>query len=168
MSNFDQRGQNVQQQVNINVQSNKPTDKELEQKGLQLLDIREYEAASNVFKELVSVNPQNVNIQYYLVLTLLKGQRPRLKPLAVVKEIEKKLQIATSVQPAAAHCLVLWAIVKEDYYVLNGLPDTRPTVAELMKNVGSIEKKYVTEIINHIQAPDNHVWAWLYSLLHSI
>jgi len=164
MSRFDQRKQKVNTQFNISVQTDKPSIEELEGKGKQLLQAREYQLTITVFEQVLNLSPCSADAQYYISLALLNGQRPRLLTLSTIREIERRLQIATRHSPKSSHCFVLWAIVKEDYYVLNGLYDTPPTSSELLQRVSSISVTHFDEMIEHIQAPNNRVWEWLHTL----
>ncbi len=164
MSKFDQRGQKVETQLNINIESDKPSITELKDRGLQLLNMREYQLALANFEQLLNLSPQSTDIQYYVALALLKGQRPRLVTFSVVKEIEQRLHVATKYNSKTPHCFILWAIVKEDYYVLNGLYDTPPTVSELLRRANSVEMVHINEMLTHIHAPNNRIWEWLHSI----
>ncbi|MDM8543495.1 hypothetical protein QUF90_20665 [Desulfococcaceae bacterium HSG9] len=164
MTEFDQRKQKVNTQYNLNIQSDKPSKTELKRRGKRLLSLCEYQSALVVFKQLLSIAPQFADVQYYIVLAQLKGQRPRLLPLSTIKEIERRLQSATQNNAASSHCFILWAIVKEDYYVLNGLYDTPPTVSELLQCVKNVKAVHINEMLTHIQASNNRIWEWLHSI----
>lgn len=161
MTKFDQRKQKVGTQYNINVESKQLTLTEIETNGKQLLQMREYELVVSTFTQALGLNPHYIDAQYYIALALLNGSRPRLMKLKVIKEIEKRLQTAVQYDPENSHCLILWAIVKEDYYVLNGLYSIPPTPMQILESVKSVKTIHVDEILTHIQAPDNQIWAWL-------
>jgi hypothetical protein len=60
--------------------------------------------------------------------------------------------------------ILLLAMVKYDYYVLNSLRETLPTVSQLLELKFSLSKIQVNELLSHFDAPRNKVWEWLKTL----
>lgn len=166
MTKFDQRNQRVGQQINIHVGPS-PTQPNLMAEGLRLLQSGEYERSLDVFKRLLGVaeKSQVPEIQYYIALASMRGVRPRLLRMSEVKDIERRLEHATVFQNAqdVSHVVLLLAIVKEDYYGLNGLYVKPPTPRELMRQISYITPIHQDEILTHILAPGNFVWEWVRS-----
>lgn len=165
MSKFDQRNQKVEKQINVNISTTEKLGaSELVKRGIQLVQIHEYRQAVDILKQAISLEPSVANAQYYIALALLNGQRPRLLPLITIQEIQRRLRVSVQQDDKCSHAYVLWAIVKEDYYVMNGLYDVGPSPIEILSLVTSINPIYVNEILTHIHAPKNRVWEWLCAL----
>lgn len=166
MSKFDQRDQKVGTQFNINLSlSDQPTARELIEVGVKLINAREYIESLEKFRQAISLEPYTPDAQYYIALALQKGQRPRLLSLATIQEIERRLSTAIQQDGDCSHAYVLWAIVKEDYYVMNRMYNTRPSPADLLGQIKSpIKATHVGEMLAHIRAPQNRVWEWLHDL----
>lgn len=135
---------------------------ELTIQGKNYLKSGAYQEVINIFKQVLGQNPKCVNAHYYIALALLEGKRPRLLPFSIIQEIEKRLRMATMQGSSCSHCFVLWAIVKEDYYVINGLYVKPPSPSQLLQQVSSIEKFHLVEILTHIHAPGNRIWESLH------
>lgn len=166
MSTYDQRDQTVGTQVFVEVKGGEkpPSVHDLLALGVQLIEAGEYTESATVLREAIRREPTMKEIQYYLALALIKGGRPRLLPLSTIKEIESRLKHATGGQPVLQQACLLWAIVKQDYYVMNKLCVQPPSPADLLNRAGGIEAKHLNELITHIRAPGNEVWELLVRL----
>jgi tetratricopeptide (TPR) repeat protein len=130
-------------------------------RGLSALQGRLYEKAVDAFSQAAALQPQQGNAHYYLALSSLHGNRPRLVSLARIRTIESHLQKATQVDPACGHAFLLWAILKEDYYVMNHIHQPPPTVSQLLQSAGAVEKRHLQEMSTHLRAPGNRLWEWV-------
>jgi len=147
--------------VHMNTGPKEPDADEWLARGKAALQSRLYPNAIEAFRQVAGLAPQQANAHYYLALSTLQGNRPRLVSLATIRNVESHLKNATQTDPACHHAFLLWAIVKEDYYVMNRIHETPPTVAQLLKSAGSIEKSYLSEIATHISASGNRIWQWV-------
>lgn len=159
---YDQRGQKVNNQVNINIES---SEKLFFQQGINALKNKNYFFATSCFEKSFTENDNNSDSEkhYYLALSLLGGSRPRLHTLSSVRSIEEHLQIALNNNSKHLKACVLWAIVKYDYYVLNRISENPPSASELARQGHAITRSDIDELLFHIQASDNEIWEWINS-----
>jgi len=85
--------------------------------------------------------------------------------LSTIRTIESYLRSATELDRSCAQAFLLWAIVKQDYFVANGMKVTPPPISDLLSGGRSIDRGHAQEIITHIHAPRNEIWEWLRSNL---
>lgn len=166
MSKFDQKNQKVENQYNadkidIFINSPSPTDIELLEKGKSLIRTKSYSQAIKTLEQCLEINPNSDHIHYYLAIALLRGNRPKLASLATIRALESHLKIATQLQPQKGGAYVLWALVKYDFYVLNGMYDRPPSYQDLLHENWSLSQTQAQEILSEITADGNFVWQWL-------
>ena len=126
--------------------------------GIKFLTHRLYEQALKCIKIAFERGEESADLHYYFALAMTARRRPKLSALSTVRTIENHLRMATELEPRCKHAYLLWAIVKYDYYVLNCLTDRPPTVQQLLERVGSVNPKYVEEILYHTYMPGNRIW----------
>lgn len=134
------------------------TIKECYDRGMQFLQQRQYAQAADAFAQVTKRDPRNADALFYQALASLQGQRPKLVSLGIVRKIEGFLQSAIDLQPDCAHASLLWAIVKQDAYVMNGMYDRPPTIQDLVGRVRSIRFDHLEAILAHVPASGNQVW----------
>ena len=134
------------------------TYEEMLAQGRQNLSKRLYAQAKELFARATQTRPDLADGFYYLALTTLQGKRPKLITLATVKTAEGHLRTAVETDPNHTPAKLLWALVKQDAYVLNGMSDRPPTVTDLLQGIGQIERSRIREITEQVQAPGNRVW----------
>lgn len=122
-----------------------------------------YTEAARLLISSTRRNPQNPEARYYLVLANLPGKRPRLFKESTVQKMENQLNLAT-LESSDSRFLILLAIIKYDYYIMNGLQESAPTVSQILSGRPKISRSAAAEIINTVSAPGNKVWEWLRSL----
>lgn len=142
-----------------------PTADEWLERGLTALRGRQYGAALKAFRQVVQLKPALADGYYYLGLAMLQGHRPKLVSLSIVQSVESQLRTATETDSQCTHAYLLWALVKQDAYVLNGMWDRPPTVAQLLNAAKMIDRRRVQEITGYVHAPGNQVWEWARSAL---
>lgn len=161
MAKFDQKGQKVENQWNVNIESAGVSASELYYNAKNLLKCQEYAKSYTLFLKALAINPNLPNIQYYIVLTSMKGIRPRQLSLSAIQSIEKRLEVASRMQKDNSHIIFLWALVKEDYYGLNCVYEKPPLASDLITQVTSITPDHQLELLTHIPASNNPYWEWL-------
>jgi hypothetical protein len=166
MSKYDQKNQRVENQYNadkidIFVNSPAPTETELLGKGKNLIRTRFYPQAIKTLEQCLEINSDSDDTHYYLAIALLRGSRPKLISLSAIRVIENHLKIATQLQPQKGGAYVLWALVKYDFYVLNGMYDRPPSYQDLLRKNWSLSQTQAQEILSEINADGNFVWQWL-------
>ncbi|HXF91025.1 MAG TPA: hypothetical protein VNJ29_03745 [Candidatus Nitrosotenuis sp.] len=166
MNEYDQRNQTVENQYNadkieININSQTPTDSELLEKGKKLLAAKSYDQAIKVLEQSLEQNADFPETYYYLSIALLRGNRPKLLKLSRIKTIENYLSNAIRLEPQQGKGYVLWALVKYDFYILNGMLDRPPTYQDLLAQEWSLSRLQAQEILSVINANENQVWQWI-------
>ncbi len=116
------------------------------------LEFGSYPQAFQRLNALVTVYPYEPDLHYYRVLAGLGGVRPGAYTLPMIEAVEKLLEGALRLDSKAAHVQVVWALVKEDYYVLRGIPGGDYGLDRLRSAVAGIEDKYADEILRHVPA----------------
>jgi hypothetical protein len=135
-----------------------PTYAELMTQGRQSLSARLYPQARDAFSRATQLDTQRADAYFYLALATLQGKRPKLVNLATARAVEQMLQTAVACDRACSHAYLLWALVKEDAYALNGIAQRPPTAKEILVHVRSVEIDKVIDITDHLQAPGNQIW----------
>lgn len=102
--------------------------------GREFLTLRLYGEAAARLREALRNDKPEADLFYGLALALLAGRRPSEIPtLDRIREVESLVRNAIALS-SKAHYYYLWAWLKSDFYVRNGLyVDTPPTVSDLVK-----------------------------------
>lgn len=168
MSNFDQKNQKVGIQYNADkIIFNTPpvpNATELLEKGKTLLAIKSYSHAKKIFEQCLEITPDIPEVYCYLSISLVRGRRPKLLDLSTIRIIENHLKIAIQIQPNLGFAYVLWALIKYDFYVQNGMHDRSPSYQDLLQKNWSLSQHQVQEIIQYMELlreSDNPVFLWL-------
>lgn len=157
---------NIGGDVNIHTGPKEPSAEDIFAQALSALQLKNYPLAVKLFEQYTAKRPMDADGYYYLALSLLNGNRPRFVSSKTIRQIDKGLQVATSFDSQNGYILLLWAIIKEDHYTLNGMRQRSPTSLELISQItSSVPKKRLKEILSHIYAPGNRVWDWAITLV---
>ncbi len=89
----------------------------------------------------------------------MDGTRPKALKLSTVKLIEDFLATAVRLDNSQAHFYYLWALLKYDYYVLNGLRASPPSIDGLLDAAekGVWSDSEIEQILRHIPVPDSPI-----------
>lgn len=166
MSQYDQKNQKVENQYNadkIEIHINAPTTTALEllRKGKSLLAAKSYPQAIKTLEQSLEQDSELAEVHYYLSIALLRGNRPKLLNISTIRTIENHLQTVIRLQPKQGGAYVLWALIKYDFYVLNGMFDRSPSYQDLLNQNWSLSHSQANEILNIASADGNLVWQWL-------
>jgi len=166
MSKYDQKNQKVENQYNadkidIFINSPTPTETDLLEKGKSLLKVKSYSQAIKIFEQCLEIKSDAPETYYYLAIALLRGNRPKLINLSTIRAIENNLKTAIQLEPKLGGAYVLWASIKYDFYVLNGMYDHPPSYQDLLRQNWSLKQLHVQEILTHVNAEGNPVLQWL-------
>ena len=102
-------------------------------RGVQLIKARSYDAAIDALSQALKTEPTVADTHYYLAVALLKGRRPKVLNRAEAENISQYLQTACTLDDSRSHYYYLWALVKHDFYQLNGFGVKPPGVIELIE-----------------------------------
>jgi len=100
--------------------------------GLSYLDLRLYDHALVSLKQALGKGSREASLYFYIALASLGGKQPRVLAFTRIKEIESYLEAAVRSEPDNPEALFLWAIIKYDYYLANGLRVSPPSIQELL------------------------------------
>lgn len=137
--------------------------------GQNALQTCQYPMAVEHFQRSLVLDGGSPLVYYYLALAALHGCRPRLLKLVEIQKIQSHLRTALQMDANCAPARYLWAIIIEDYYVLNRMyfPPNTPQPEDIIRPVRSIPSVHAREMIHHISAPDNQIWQALCTFLHT-
>jgi hypothetical protein len=121
-----------------------------------------YGQALTQLNQLSTTYPHEPDMYFYRALAGLAGVRPGAYARPMVEAVEALLRYARNLRPVAsvAHVSLLWALVKEDYYLKRGIPEPEgdPEIGELMASLTWIERNYAVEIVRHVPARECTAW----------
>ncbi len=129
--------------------------------ALELMDYRRYDEAQRVLQGLSQEQPSRAEIWFYLALSRLQGKRPRSLRPNEIRQLEADLWQAHHLYRGEepAHLWLFAALIKHDFYRLNGLRVISPSVDEVLLEADSAGKdemalRYLSE---HVPTPQNKV-----------
>jgi tetratricopeptide (TPR) repeat protein len=127
--------------------------------GLSYLDQRLYDRAVASFKRALGKGLREADLYYYLALAALGGKQPRCLGLSRIKEIESLLEAAVRQDDDSPHFKALWALIKHDYYLANGLRVPPPSIEDLLAATvrRGIDQDEVRMIARHVPVPASQV-----------
>jgi hypothetical protein len=126
--------------------------------GLDYIDKDLYTMAIDSLFKAQKQAPQEANVLYYISLALIRGRRIRTLTLSEVKIIEEYLNAACRIEKKA-HYLYLSALIKQDFYLGNGLRPTSPSIDELLEDAdqATLVPTEISRMLQHIQVPENQI-----------
>jgi tetratricopeptide (TPR) repeat protein len=98
-----------------------------------------YPLALKSFEKVIEIAPEIPQAYYYFALSLIKGRRLMTMPLKDVRLIEDYLQTAIKLDRESPYYKLLLALLKKDYYEMNGMRIKPPTAAELLEEISGRE-----------------------------
>lgn len=114
---------------------------------------------------LINQYPDEPDMYYYRALSGLAGIRPGIYTRDMIRAVEKLLRYAWTLgspSSSVSHIAALWALVREDYYILRGLPDDgMPGVDKLQTVARGISYKHARELCEHVPAHGCLTWNYL-------
>jgi hypothetical protein len=119
--------------------------------------------ATKLFKDLVALRPDVARYRYFLVLSGFYQVRPKLLKEQVVRRAEEHLKVALHFGPLEGRYPALLALIKSDFYEMNGMASSPPSVDDLVRLCGGIDRAAIREICDAMPCPGNRVWEWLRS-----
>ncbi len=127
--------------------------------GLYYLDFRRYKQAISALEKADERAVDNADIKYYLALAHIGGKRPKTLTLSQVREIEDYLEFAIELDNSQTHYYCLWALLKQDFYSLNGLRSSLPDVYTLLEKAQHQEciQNEIHKMLEHVPVPSSPV-----------
>lgn len=139
------------------------------QAARSFLDLGQHKHASRILMDLIDSGTLDGDAFYLRALSRLGGQRPRKLPFDQIKRIEMDLQTATELAPGKTHFYLIWALIKEDYYLWNGLRSSSPGIEKLLDSAvrGEIERAELERLSTQAKGSEGNVAAKIKQLLES-
>ena len=100
--------------------------------GLFYLRLKLYDFAIRNIEKTIELMPEESDVYYFCALSLMKGRKPKIIPLTEIKKIEEYLNTAIQLNDTNASYYYLWALIKYDFYLKNGLRSQSPTLDYLL------------------------------------
>jgi tetratricopeptide (TPR) repeat protein len=156
---YDQRGQTVNNQVNISIEQQSQDAKKMLENGVQLVRVGAYKQAINILTDVIKITPLVPTAYYYLALALLEGKRPKVSIRPTIESIERNLETACQLNSDQAHYYYLWALVKYDFYFLNGFMIRPPSIKDLLQvgRQSSHDVALIVEMLEKTKGADNEI-----------
>jgi tetratricopeptide (TPR) repeat protein len=101
--------------------------------GLCYLQLKLFPLAQKNFERATELIPEYPDVYYYYALSIIKGRRVKSLTLKEIKSIEQYLNTAIQLDQSKAKYYYLSAILKYDYYRMNGLAVPAPAENELIE-----------------------------------
>jgi tetratricopeptide (TPR) repeat protein len=101
--------------------------------GLCYLRLGLYDMSEKFLGRLIDAHPEAASGYYYKAIGFLRGKRPRVATLNIIRAAEQLLLTAITLEPENGRHDMILAAMRQDYYVLNGLRVPGPTPAELVE-----------------------------------
>lgn len=134
-------------------------------RAIQDLDYGRYAEALTRLNGLIDLYPTETDMYYYRALAGLAGVRPGRYSMDMILAVEELLRYAWNLaQPTAMrppHVGALWALVREDYYVIRGFRETAPLLAELRHAAHGLSDQHSCELLRHVPAYECPTWRGL-------
>ena len=123
--------------------------------GLSYLDLHLYDRALEYLKKAIGKGSREANLHYYIALASLGGKQPRVLSYARIKEVESYIRAAIREDRGSSNAMLLWAIIKYDYYLSNGLAVPPPSIEELLVAAqgGGRQHSEARLILKHLPLP---------------
>ena len=127
--------------------------------GICYLDLGVYDLATKFFSKAIEQIPDYGDAYYYYALALIKGRKPKVLTLKEVKKIEEYVNAAIQIDNTKSKYYYLWALIKYDFYIKNGLKMRPPTLEELIEESNSKEydRQEIDKMLQRIPVKDEEI-----------
>lgn len=137
---------------NADVINNGPPPRDFRKLGMRALALRQYQEAVSHFSAALRDSPDELDLHYYLALTLLGGERPNRQARSTIDRAEAHLRAASTLP----HALALATLIAEDYDLswrrFSAIPPSLDRLARC------IAQEHRREILDHVPAPEARTW----------
>jgi hypothetical protein len=169
MTDFDQRGQRVDNQFNVgNVTihihaTTAPDVAALLQRSIRNMQMGRYEEAKKLIEKVLMEDDSLSDVFYYQALIQLGGRQPRLLTKSQADKIIRSLETAADQGPGEAHYYYLSAWVKYDFYTANGFLVPGHPIPALLHSATRcrIDRPKCEEMIRHSGAAGSILVDWI-------
>lgn len=110
------------------------------------------------------VQDKTARAHVYTALALLNGSAPSYHPPEVIRRIDSHLDQARKLgagKPVAAQADAVWAVVKDDWYIAQGMPAQDPQPEELRLNLRFLDRDDLGFLMEHLAQAEGATWKQL-------
>jgi tetratricopeptide (TPR) repeat protein len=127
--------------------------------GICYLDLGLLDLATKFFGKAIESIPDSADAYYYQAIAQLKGRRPKVLGLTDIRKVEEYLNAAIQLDNSRAKYYSLWALVKYDFYLKNGMKMNPPTLDELLTELSTrqSEKGEVEKMLRRVPVDDSEI-----------
>jgi len=127
--------------------------------GICYFDLGLYDLATKFFSKAIEQLPDYGDAYYYYALALIKGRKPKVLTLTEVKKIEEHLNAAIQIDNSRAKYYYLWALIKYDFYMKNGLRISPPGIEELIEegNAKEYDRQEIDKMLQRVPVNDEEL-----------
>jgi len=121
--------------------------------GLCYLQMGTYPLAQKCFEQIIEHSPEISQSYYYFTLSFIKGRRLMSISLKEAKLIETYLNTAIQLDDSVPQYKLLLAMLKRDYFEMNGLKVQPPCFSDILNNIqgSEISKKEIERLFDSIK-----------------
>ena len=129
--------------------------------GLCYLQMDMYPLAQKQFEQIIETSPEVMPAYYYYVLASIKGRRLMTLRLSEVRQFETYLQpVVLFDSEISNYSRILLAMIKRDYYAVNGMKVPPPSAEELLsylhgKEIDENEVRKLTQSVK-VASPEDY------------
>ncbi|MFX0137565.1 MAG: tetratricopeptide repeat protein [Candidatus Hodarchaeota archaeon] len=127
--------------------------------GICYLDLCLYDLAAQYFGKAIEQIPDHSDVYYYYAIALLKGKRPKVLSLTEIRKIEEYLGAAIQIDDSKSKCYYLWALIKHDFYIKNGLRIIPPSFEDLINKANGVpyDKNEIEMMLQRVPISDQNL-----------
>lgn len=127
--------------------------------GICYLDLGLYDLATKFFSKAIEQIPDYGDAYYYYALALIKGRKPKVLTLTEIKKIEEYINAAIQIDNSRSKYYYLWALIKYDFYMKNGLRMSPPNFEKLIEegNSKDYDRQEIDKMLQKIPVNDEKI-----------
>jgi tetratricopeptide (TPR) repeat protein len=103
--------------------------------GSCYLQMGTYALAEKCFDKIIDISPEQPKAYYYSTLSGIKGRRIKTMSLTEIRKMESYLQTAIQLDDDCPQYKLLLAMLKRDYYEMNGMKVPPPSASYLIMKI---------------------------------
>ncbi|MGI6393977.1 MAG: hypothetical protein ACOX2F_04510 [bacterium] len=124
--------------------------------GLCFLQLNMYPMAQKSFEKVIENSPEISESYYYCCLSIIAGRRLKTLPLNEIRKLETFLNTAIQLDDKKEQYKLLLSMIKNDYYIFNGMKETLPSYSEILNSIDfdSLNSSEINRIKETVKVSD--------------
>jgi len=138
LANIDKSG--VEKYINHYkglLKSNQDDGEALLSLGVCYLKLQNYQLSQKYLEKAIELMPDVPDVYYYYALTLIKGRRLKTLSMKEVTQILENINTAIQMNDSNPNYDFLAAMVKNDYFITNGMNEPLPSCEDHLQNTNN-------------------------------